>query len=74
MELILGDCLEKMKDIESGSVDLTVTSPPYDKLRSYNGNNKQWSEDVWKKIISTEPLSMSFIFSKQSPKISSIYF
>ena len=24
MKLILGDCLEKMKDIESGSVDLTL--------------------------------------------------
>lgn len=31
------DCLEGMKLIESGSIDLTVTSPPYDKLRTYNG-------------------------------------
>ena len=31
-----GDCLEVMKDIADGSVDLTVTSPPYDNLRSYN--------------------------------------
>jgi DNA modification methylase len=35
--LMLGDCLEKMKDIPDGSVDLTVTSPPYDNLRTYNG-------------------------------------
>lgn len=29
IKLILGDCLEKMKDIESGSVDLILTDPPY---------------------------------------------
>jgi len=28
-ELIQGDCLEKMKDIESGSVDMILTDPPY---------------------------------------------
>ena len=32
-----GDCLELMKNIPDGSVDLTVTSPPYDNLRTYNG-------------------------------------
>ena len=37
IELIQGDCLEKMKDIPDGSIDLTVTSPPYDNLRDYNG-------------------------------------
>jgi DNA modification methylase len=35
--LYLGDCLELMKKIPDESVDLTVTSPPYDNLRSYNG-------------------------------------
>jgi DNA modification methylase len=50
-QLILGDCLEKMKDIPDGSVDLTVTSPPYDNLRSYNGNNEQWGEHVWKAVL-----------------------
>ena len=35
---ILGDCLIKMKDIPDGSVDLTVTSPPYDNLRTYNNS------------------------------------
>jgi len=32
-----GDCLEIMKDIDDNSIDLTVTSPPYDNLRTYNG-------------------------------------
>ena len=35
--VIQGDCLEVMKDIPDKSIDLTVTSPPYDNLRSYNG-------------------------------------
>lgn len=52
IKLIQGDCLEKMKEIESGSVDLTVTSPPYDNLRSCNGNNDQWCEQVWKNVLS----------------------
>jgi len=37
IDLRQGDCLELMKDIPDGSVDLTVTSPPYDNLRTYNG-------------------------------------
>jgi site-specific DNA-methyltransferase (adenine-specific) len=37
------DCLEGMKRIPDGFVDLTVTSPPYDNLRTYNGNIEQWS-------------------------------
>lgn len=50
-ELIHGDCLEEMKKIPDGSVDLTVTSPPYDNLRTYNGNNALWGEHVWKAVI-----------------------
>lgn len=37
IKLYNGDCLEVMKNIESNFVDLTVTSPPYDNLRKYNG-------------------------------------
>ncbi len=51
MQLIHGDCLEKMKDIPDRSVDMTVTSPPYDNLRSYNGNNDKWNASVWKNVI-----------------------
>jgi len=51
MKLYNGDCLEVMKNIPDNSVDLTVTSPPYDNLRTYNGNNDQWSEQVWKDCI-----------------------
>ena len=31
------DCIEGMRLLDSDSVDLTVTSPPYDNLRTYNG-------------------------------------
>jgi DNA modification methylase len=48
--LMQGDCLERMKEIEDGSVDLTVTSPPYDNLRTYNGS-LDWGEHVWKHVL-----------------------
>jgi site-specific DNA-methyltransferase (adenine-specific) len=32
-----GDCLQKMKDIKDKSIDMILTSPPYDNLRTYNG-------------------------------------
>jgi DNA modification methylase len=48
--LMKGDCLERMKEIPDGSVDLTVTSPPYDNLRTYN-NSLDWGEHVWKPVL-----------------------
>lgn len=36
-KVIHGDCLEVMKTFENECIDLTVTSPPYDNLRTYNG-------------------------------------
>lgn len=35
--LYLGDCLDVMATMPADSIDLTVTSPPYDNLRTYNG-------------------------------------
>jgi DNA modification methylase len=32
-----GNCIEVIKAIEEDSIDLTVTSPPYDDLRNYKG-------------------------------------
>lgn len=37
IDLRLGDCLEVMKTMPDNTIDLTVTSPPYDNLRTYNG-------------------------------------
>src|SRR3990167_7248376 len=36
-KIIQGDCLEVMKTFEAESIDLVVTSPPYDNLRDYKG-------------------------------------
>lgn len=50
MKLMLGDCLERMKEIPDGSVDLTVTSPPYDNLRTYK-ESLEWGEHIWKPVL-----------------------
>ena len=44
-----GDCLEVMKDLPDNSVDLTVTSPPYDNLRSYN-DTVAWNFEKFKEV------------------------
>ena len=43
LKLYNDDCIKKMAEMQSDSVDLTITSPPYDNLRNYNGNISQWS-------------------------------
>ena len=44
------DCLEGMKLLPNECIDLTVTSPPYDNLRTYNGNIEQWSFEKFQGI------------------------
>ena len=39
-KLFVGHCIDVLKTIRDGSVDLAVTSPPYDDLRAYKGNYK----------------------------------
>ncbi|MBD3282077.1 MAG: site-specific DNA-methyltransferase [Candidatus Portnoybacteria bacterium] len=36
-KIIQGDCLDVMKEIPDNSIDLVITSPPYDNLRDYKG-------------------------------------
>src|SRR6266853_1398719 len=43
-QIIHGDCLEVMKTMSNNSVDLTVTSPPYDNLRDYKGYSFNFEE------------------------------
>ncbi len=46
-------CLDTMSRMGDCSIDLVVTSPPYDNLRSYGNNVDQtWGESIWKPIIS----------------------
>lgn len=35
--IIEGNCVEVMKNFNKNSIDLTLTSPPYDNLRTYHG-------------------------------------
>lgn len=43
-----GDSLDLLKKISDYSIDLVVTSPPYDNMRSYGGVIDQWNEDKFK--------------------------
>ena len=49
--LVKNDCLNAMQQMSTQSLDLTVTSPPYDNLRTYNQEDWQWGEQQWKPII-----------------------
>ena len=52
IDLRQGDCLELLKDIPDGSVDLILTDPPYGTMNGFNGidwdytidNDVMWSE------------------------------
>ena len=46
-----GDCLDIMPTLEDKSIDLTVTSPPYDNLRTYNGNSVFDFEGIAKELF-----------------------
>lgn len=45
------DCLVGMKKLPNSSIDLVVTSPPYDNLRRYDGIDFTWSREIWEPII-----------------------
>ena len=42
-------CIDGMASMDANSVDLVVTSPPYDNLREYN-NNTNWNFSVFKEV------------------------
>ncbi len=43
-EIFCADCVEFMKNMPENSIDLTITSPPYDDLRDYKGYNFDYAE------------------------------
>jgi len=49
MRLINWEALEEMQKMEDGSVDLILTSPPYDNLRTYN-DTLNWNFGIFKDI------------------------
>ena len=48
-KIIQTDCISGMKTMGTESVDLCVTSPPYDNLRSYN-DSSAWNFDTFKDV------------------------
>jgi DNA modification methylase len=64
MKLLLGDCLDKLKELEDNSIDSIVTDPPYGLSAAPNSGKsskggfmgKQWdydvpSVDIWKECL-----------------------
>lgn len=49
-EIYCGNCADLLNEIDDNTIDLTLTSPPYDSLRSYNGY--VFNFDIFKKIAS----------------------
>lgn len=49
-KLHLGNCLDILQTIKTDSIDLTVTSPPYDNLRTYK-DTLDWGDHVWKPVL-----------------------
>lgn len=49
-QLLQGDCLEVMRTMPDNRFDLTVTSPPYDHIRDYDGTYAPDSLD-WRGVI-----------------------
>ena len=48
-QILLSDCVSGMKTLGGESIDLCVTSPPYDDLRSYN-DSSSWNFDTFKNV------------------------
>jgi len=44
------DCIAMMREMMACTIDLTVTSPPYDNLRTYEGS-LEWGEHIWKPVL-----------------------
>jgi site-specific DNA-methyltransferase (adenine-specific) len=48
-KVIQSNCIDGMKTLEDEVIDLCVTSPPYDDLRSYN-DSSSWNFDTFKVV------------------------
>lgn len=48
-KLFLGDNLEILKSIEDNSIDMVLTSPPYDDIRNYE-ESLIWNFEIFKKL------------------------
>lgn len=48
--LVNGDCLDVLKTLHENSIDLCVTSPPYDNLRTYEGLSFEKFKDIAREL------------------------
>ena len=48
--IYLGDSETVLKDIPNNTVDMVITSPPYDNLRNYNGVGDTWNHQKFQAI------------------------
>ena len=54
MELLLGNCKDKMKEIESNSVDSIVTDPPYElgfMGKKWDSSGIAYDVEVWNEAL-----------------------
>jgi len=59
IQLIKGDCLEEMKNIPDGSVDLILTDPPYGTIKGLGGDipkYKHLSNSTWDVILDNKEM------------------
>lgn len=49
-QVYCGDASWMLRDVDTETVDLVVTSPPYDKLRKYQGVGDTWNHDKFRSI------------------------
>ena len=59
MQLFNDDCLKVLPTIPENSVDLIITSPPYDNIREYN-NSSIWNFDIFKNIANKLKKSLKY--------------
>lgn len=60
--LLQGDCVERLRQIDDESIDLTVTSPPYDDLRNYKEGYSFDFENVAKELFRVTKRGGGFVF------------
>jgi len=87
-KIIQWDCLSVLKEMKDWIIDLTVTSPPYDNLRTYNGYSwdfewiakelyrvtKEWWVVVWIIWDETKKFCESMTSFKQALFFNEIWF
>lgn len=64
MELIEGDCHEKLRDLDENSIDLCLTDPPYAITRasSWSDQPLQW-DLIWKELYRIGKEDTPFVFT-----------